>query len=174
MWPKDDPLTNNSRARGSGEGERRKTKLKMLGSTIWLRCWCKKSTVSFPAAHVPVLQLSDLFCLISVSRSLGALLVWPENARNWSENAGIRLKMIPLVPMMYHTRLSWGRRDTVVSLISDEKSHMKCGSLWGNYPRKHDIFSSESPRLMLVFCPLSWSRNCPRRKMSLEGEVSAL
>lgn len=51
--------------------------------------------------------------------------------------------------------------------LSEDKSHMNYGSLWGNYPRKHDIFSSESPKLMLVLWPLSWRR----RKLPQEENV---
>lgn len=53
--------------------------------------------------------------------------------------------------------------------LSDDKSHMNCGSLWGSCPRKHDIFSSESPKLMLVLWPLSWRR----RKLPQEENVIA-
>lgn len=67
--------------------------------------------------------------------------------------------------------------------LSEDKSHMNYGSLWGNYPRKTwHLFIRKSQANVSALTTLMKKEeiapgekcHCPRRKMSLEGEVSAL
>lgn len=67
--------------------------------------------VSLHAAHVPVLQLPDFFL-----SEFHFQIPWCSVCSYGQKMLGISLKMIPLVPMMCHTGLSWERRDGVVSL----------------------------------------------------------
>lgn len=74
------------------------------------------SIVSLHAAHVPVLHLPDFFL-----SEFHFQIPWCSVCLYGWKMLGISLKMIPLVSMMFHTGLSWERRDRVASPLSDEK-----------------------------------------------------
>lgn len=71
----------------------------------------QKSIVSLHAACVPVLHLPDFFL-----SEFHFQITWCSVCSHGQKMLGISLKMIPLVPMMCHTGLSWERRDRVASL----------------------------------------------------------
>lgn len=84
---------------------------------------------------------------------------------------GIKLKMILWYPQCV-TQGSAGRGGTQwLHSLSDEKSHMKYGSLWGNYPRTHEIRKSQADVSALTTV---MKKELLQEENVIEGELSAL